>query len=209
MQEDALIRLYLDEHIKIAKAFPVDDVVKLFNKVYETYKVEGRVFVFGNGGASDVASHFASDLAIHPFVTEDKAKPIYIGRFSVTCLNNSVSMITRIANDMGYENVFYEQLECYFINAKDLVIGISNSGNSPNVVKALDFANCTGVPTALIGGGKDSKAGNIADIVVSVKFKSNFPGQTGANNNAFNIEDFQHSVCHMITGLMRRAVNGN
>lgn len=208
MQTDTLVNLYLDEHVRIAQGFPVMDVVALVGLVVDSYEWDEDVFVFGNGGASSAAEHFASDLAMHPFVSDDKHQSKEIRRIRIHCLNESTGLITRIANDIGYEDVFVEQLKNYPLDESNLVIAFSNSGNSPNIIKALEYAKSWGVSTVLIGGRDGGKAKSIVDVSILVPGSSQFPGQTGANDNSFHIEDFQTSIAHMVTGLLKEEING-
>ena len=87
----------------------------------------------GNGGSAMTASHFACDLNKGCSLGRDR-------RFKVICLNDSMSTILAYANDLSYEHVFFEQLKNFFMPG-DVVIGISGSGNSPNVLRALEYAN--------------------------------------------------------------------
>lgn len=207
-QTSSLVKLYLDEHAKIAGSFPVHDVVLLVTWIKDVYDVCGAVYTFGNGGGASIADHFASDLAIHPFVSEDKRQCSDEElRLDVHCLNNSSGLMTRIANDIGYDNLFVEQLKQWEICPSDLVIAFSTSGNSPNIVKALDYASRQGAKTVLVGGRNGGMARGMVDLPILVPGTSQFPGQTGANDNNFHIEDFQGSIAHMVTGLMREYVN--
>ena len=207
-QNEDLINTYLAEHISIAKGFPVMDVSKLVDAVETTYKKVGQVFIFGNGGGASIASHFASDLGIHPFVSEDKHIPTSQPRLSVHCLTDSVGLITRLANDIEYEAIFVEQLKSASLNSRDLVIALSNSGNSPNVVLALQYGKVCGAITTLIGGRDGGKAKKFTDICILIPTQpSHFPGQVGANDNCFHIEDFQSSIAHMVTGILKERIN--
>lgn len=206
MHIDTLVKTYLDEHIQLSKDFPIDGVVNLTKALIATYKKGGSVFIFGNGGGASIADHFASDLRVHPFLSEDKSKAKDITRLKVYCLNDSSGMITRIANDIGYEDIFSEQLVNYSISSKDLVIALSTSGNSPNILKALAYSIQRGAVTACIGKG--GRAMGMVNIGIFIVGNSTFPGQVGANNNTFNTEDFQTMIGHMLTGLLMEEVNG-
>jgi D-sedoheptulose 7-phosphate isomerase len=103
----------------------------------------------GNGGSASTASHFACDLGKGTII---EGKP----RFRVISLNDNISLITALSNDCGYEEVFREQL-MNLVNTGDIVIGITGSGNSPNVLKAMEYARSRGAVTiGFIGfdGGK-------------------------------------------------------
>jgi D-sedoheptulose 7-phosphate isomerase len=198
--------MYLEENIKIAQNFPIESVVELTKIIIAEFKACGGIVTFGNGGGASIASHFASDISQHPFVSDDKHNPILGNRLSVYCLNDSPSLITRIANDIGYKDIFKEQLK-NFVNPYSLVIAFSGSGNSPNILEALDYAKSCGSVTILVGGRDGGKAKHLADLSILIPGDSNFPGQVGGNNNCFHIEDFQTVVSHMVTGLLKEYVS--
>jgi D-sedoheptulose 7-phosphate isomerase len=121
---------------------------------------EGRqVFLMGNGGSGSTASHFACDLN----------KGVSLGlekRFRVICLNDNVPTLMAYANDVSYEDVFVEPLK-NFLRPGDLVIGISGSGNSPNVLKAIAYASSHGAHTVGLCGFKGGKlAGMVRTLLV-------------------------------------------
>jgi D-sedoheptulose 7-phosphate isomerase len=121
---------------------------------------ENTVFIFGNGGSAATASH----------VTGDFLKGISFGldkRFRVMCLSDNTAGIMAISNDLGYEEIFVEQLKV-FLKKDDLVIGISGSGNSANVVKAMEYAGKQGAKTIAMCGFKGGKIKELADLVIHV-----------------------------------------
>jgi len=211
MQTNTLIRTYLKEHLEIARGLEgqVDEIEKLFNAILNTYEKNGDLFCFGNGGGASTAEHFASDIGIHPFVSDDKKTPMSIKRLRVHCLNQSVDLITRIANDIGFVDLFSEQLKRYELNKNDTVIAFSISGHSSNIIRALLRAREFGATTVLIGGRTGGEAKAYSDICILVPGTSQFPGQVGPNDNCFNIEDFQVSISHMMAGLLKEAVCKN
>ena len=117
-------------------------IIKILKEAYEDNK---RVFIFGNGGSCATASHFAEDLS----------KGCIKKRFRVMSLTDNISLITAWANDEGYEYVFSKQLES-LMEEGDVVIGISGSGNSENVLNGIKFGNSKGTTIGLTGfdGGK-------------------------------------------------------
>jgi D-sedoheptulose 7-phosphate isomerase len=113
-----------------------EEFVHLLENAYQ----EGRqVFLMGNGGSGSTASHVTCDL--NKGVSYGRQK-----RFRVICLNDNLATLTAYANDVSYEDAFVEQLK-NFLRAGDLVVGISASGNSPNVLKAIAYANGLGAHT--------------------------------------------------------------
>jgi D-sedoheptulose 7-phosphate isomerase len=134
------------------------------NKVIDTL-AEGRImgrqtFIMGNGGSAATASHFVCDLAKNTRM--DRLPP-----FKVIGLTDNISLITAYANDEGYENVFAQQL-ANLVQADDIVLAISASGNSPNVLKAIELANEVGATTIGFTGFDGGILGKIVDIHVHV-----------------------------------------
>jgi D-sedoheptulose 7-phosphate isomerase len=119
-----------------------------------------RMFFCGNGGSAATASHFANDIAIG---TRSSHKP-----FKAISLTDNNAVMTAIANDFGYEQLFVKQLET-LLEPGDVVIAISASGNSPNVVNALNFAKSRGNQTVALTGFDGGKMREIADAVVHIQ----------------------------------------
>jgi D-sedoheptulose 7-phosphate isomerase len=174
---------WIADYIAAQKAaldsIPAEGVIRLI-KLYQQALAEDRqIFVFGNGGSAANASHFATDLG--------KGSSDKIGRrFRVISLTDNVAWMTALGNDYAYEEIFVRQLINY-ARPGDLAMGISVSGNSPHVVKALDWANRNGLKTiALVGG----KRGAMADLA----------RETIVINDAHygRVEDAQMGICHLI-----------
>jgi D-sedoheptulose 7-phosphate isomerase len=135
-------------------------VAALVEMLLKVREEETSVFIFGNGGSGATASH----------VTGDFLKGISYGldkRFRVQCLNDNISGLMAISNDLTYAEIFTEQLKV-FLRKNDLVIGISGSGNSVNVVKALEFARLKGAGTVAFCGYEGGKVKDLADLVIHV-----------------------------------------
>ncbi len=129
-------------------------VKKLSDLIFDAYQNEKMIFVIGNGGSAANASHFAQDLAKGTRYSEKQEK--YIKAFSLT---DNFPYISAIGNDHGYENIFTMQLKT-FAKKGDLLIAISGSGNSPNIINAIEWGNENGLTTIGItgyDGGKLSK----------------------------------------------------
>lgn len=124
-------------------------------RVYEAGKT---IYIFGNGGSAASATHAAGDFVKGASFGLEK-------RFRVISLVDNLPALMAIANDVSYDDIFVEQLK-NFIQPGDLVIGISGSGNSANVVKAMEFAKSKGVQTVAFCGFKGGKIKAIADISV-------------------------------------------
>lgn len=133
----------------------IDAMIEAFAK---TYEAGGNIYTMGNGGSGASASHAAGDFLKGASYGLDR-------RFKMICLNDNLPSMMAIANDIGWDDIFVEPLK-NFIQKEDLVIGISGSGNSANVVKALSYAKEQGVSTIAMTGFKGGKIGDIADLHV-------------------------------------------
>lgn len=201
-----LIRQYLKEKIDIAKNIDIESINVLCEKIIKCYDEDGTVFLSANGGPVGAIESFATDLRIHPFVLEDKSITTNIPRLKVISLVESSSMLSGISNDLGYEMVFVEQLKNFLRQGKninDVYISFSGSGNSKNIINSIEMAKTYGVFCSCISGRDGGKAKKIANNCIIVPGSSKFPGQTGKNDNNFHIEDFQTSITHMITGILK------
>jgi D-sedoheptulose 7-phosphate isomerase len=157
----------------------LDKVIELFTNARDE---ENTIFFVGNGGSAATACHFANDMGF--CASPEGRKPI-----RAISLASNVSFLTCLANDIGYENVFSWQLR-NLMRPGDIVVGISAGGNSPNVVKALEYANAHGgVSVALVGfdGGTIKK---IANYVVHIETEI---GDYGP------VEDLHIVMDHLIT----------
>ena len=134
-----------------------EEFVHLLEDAYQ----EGRqVFFMGNGGSGSTASHIVCDL--NKGVSYGRQK-----RFAAICLNDSLPTLMAYANDVSYEDVFVEPLK-NFLHPGDLVVGISGSGNSPNILKAIDYANSHGAHTVGLCGFDGGKlAGRVRTPILA------------------------------------------
>ncbi len=210
MNSRDLIKLYFDEKASIANNIDIEAINTLCEKLLDTYDNDGTVFVMANGGGASAAEGFATDLRTHPFVLDDKSETTNIRRLKVVALTESSGALTGISNDIGYDFIFSEQLKNFMrsseINKNDMVIAFSGSGNSKNIINAINYVKEYSVFTGCISGRGGGKLKDIADLSVIVQGTSNFPGQTGKNDNNFHIEDFQVSITHILTGMLRQHV---
>lgn len=173
------IERYRDAQQTATAAIPTDSVAKLIERLRLALREDKQVFVFGNGGSAANASHFATDLG--------KGSSDKIGkRFRVLSLNDNVSWLTALGNDYAYEDVYVRQLQNY-ANKGDVVLVMSVSGNSPNVVKAVEWAKGQGVYTAALVGGKRGRLAEIADLAIVVP-----------DVHYGRAEDAQMTICHML-----------
>tara|TARA_B100001057_G_scaffold493881_1_gene589290 strand:+ start:1246 stop:1887 length:642 start_codon:yes stop_codon:yes gene_type:complete len=210
MSYSNLIKLYFEEKQTVAKNFPINELNKLVVRLFETYDKDGTIYTMANGGATSVSEGFSTDIATHPFVLEDKTKTTEVRRIKFCSLTSSSGLLTGISNDIGFENIFKEQLKNFLRsknqNQNDTLIAFSGSGNSKNVINAIEYAKSYGVFTCCVSGRGGGKAKEISDLSIVIPGSSEFPGQTGPNDNNFHIEDFQGSITHILTGLLKMHV---
>ena len=134
------------------------------NEIASAFAREGTIYIFGNGGSAATASHFTNDF--NKGISEHTEK-----KFRFVCLNDNAATVMAIANDIGYEEVFRFQLQGR-LRREDLVIGISGSGNSKNVVNALAYAKEQGVRTLGITGYDGGKVRTMADCSMHVPLRN-------------------------------------
>ena len=170
---------YLKAHKAALDSIPVEAVTHLVDAFRRALAEDRQIFVFGNGGSAANASHFATDLG--------KGASDKLGkRFRILSLNENVSWITALGNDYAYEDVFLHQLKNY-ARPGDLVFTMSVSGNSPNLVKAVDWAAKNGLQTIALVGGKRGRLAQLAQHVVVID-----------SEHYGRVEDAHMSVCHLI-----------
>lgn len=150
-----------------------------------------RIFFMGNGGSAATANHFANDVAIG---TRSWAKP-----FHALSLTENVSMLTAIGNDYGYDEIFVQQLRAQ-MSRGDLVVAISASGNSPNILKAVEHANANGATTVALSGFDGGRLKQIAHLNVHVP---TLHGEYGPTEDVHMI--LNHLVASFLINLFRTA----
>lgn len=155
---------HLDEYLSrlhtAVEALPRDQMNALGETLFRAYRNNKQVFVVGNGGSSSTASHMAADLAKNTIGPNMK-------RFRIVSLNDNAAIMTALANDLGYENVFSEQLT-NLVQAGDVLVVVSASGNSPNVLKAMHYARSRSAEVIGLLGFDGGVAAELADISVVV-----------------------------------------
>lgn len=173
------IASYLQAQKAALDSIPADGVERLIELLRAAWKEDRQVFVFGNGGSAANASHFATDLGKG---ASDKLKR----RFRVLSLNDNVSWMTALGNDYAYDEVFVGQLRNYG-KPGDIAMGLSVSGNSPNCVKALEWAKSNQLRTVALVGGKRGKMAEIAEQVITIQ-----------DTHYGRAEDAQMAICHLL-----------
>ncbi len=154
------IQKYISHLQDVLERLKLEDVRQSIDIIMDAYHADKQIFVIGNGGSASTASHLACDLGKGTSVA---GKP----RFRVISLTDNVATMTAWSNDVAYEDVFVEQLK-NLVNPGDVVIGISASGNSENVIRAMQHAtdiDCQTIGWSGFGGGK---LATICDVNVVV-----------------------------------------
>ena len=158
------ITAYLAHEIETIQNLDVEAINQALNLLEETFQREGTIYIFGNGGSSATASHFQNDF--NKGVSEHTEK-----KFRFQCLNDNVATVMAVANDIGFEEVFRFQLQGH-LRPGDIVVAISGSGNSKNVINAVEYAKSQG--NAIIGltGFGGGKLREMADVSLHAPINS-------------------------------------
>jgi D-sedoheptulose 7-phosphate isomerase len=175
-------REYFQRLNTIVEQVDLNAVNRIFQQLRLARDRGSRVFIAGNGGSASTASHWVSDLG-------KATKRSGRDPFQVTCLSDNISWLTALANDEGYDRVFAGQLE-NFARRDDLLIVITASGNSPNLVRAVEFARSKGLKTIGFLGFDGGLLKDMVDDLVWVKTEK---GQYEL------VEDAHMVVCHVLT----------
>ncbi len=184
------INNYFDRLEKTIDNLDRNEIENFIQVLNQARNNEKTVFIMGNGGSAATASHFVCDFNKGAsYMCDDKK------RFKFICLNDNIASMTAYSNDVSYDDIFVEQLK-NFLKKGDVVIGISGSGNSKNIIKAVEYANKNdGITVGLTGynGGKlrelakYSVNANVVDMQVS--------------------EDIHMILCHLILKVLTAGVN--
>ncbi len=180
----------LNEHIELAKTMHsiLDDIVRSVEMIMETYKRGGKLLLAGNGGSAADAQHWAAEWVIR--LTHNLERP----SMPAIALTTDTSILTAGANDIGYDNVIARQLEGLGRKG-DLFIGISTSGNSGNIINAVNLAKEMGIVTMGILGNTGGKLAPLCDHNVIIP-----------SNSTQRIQEMHAFVGHMMCELSERAL---
>mgnify|MGYP003111913358 FL=1 len=207
MDKVKLIDLYKKESRDVFSSISSEKIAKFVEMVFEAYENEKTIFAGGNGGNVASVQNLVVDLNMHPFVSEDKGvQTIPRNKFKCVSLCSDQATITGVSNDLGYQYIFSEQLK-YQGEEGDVFFGMSGSGNSGNVLEAMKFAKNKGMKTILVTRNKENKCNQYSDLTISLEGVSEFPGQTGGNNNNFHFEDILSKITHISVGLLKEKVH--
>lgn len=151
---------YLDLEIAVIKSIDINSINQVMN-VLEQARLEGRhIFICGNGGSAATASHFCCDFNKGVSANQEQ-------KYNFECLSDNVATMMAVANDIGYEEVFRFPLKNK-MKSGDILIGISGSGNSINIVKAMEYAKSVGGKTIAFVGYNGGEMKEIADYNIHI-----------------------------------------
>ena len=150
------IKDYLSHEVDTIKSLDVDAINSALNMLHDAFERGSTIYIFGNGGSSATASHYQNDF--NKGVSEHTEK-----KFNFLCLNDNVATVMAVANDIGFEEVFRFQLRGH-LKPGDIVIAISGSGNSKNVINAVEYAREQGNAVIGITGYNGGKLKPLSDV---------------------------------------------
>lgn len=182
------IRAAFDAHLAVIQASReqlTDDIARFADLVVETLQNGGKVLLLGNGGSAADAQHFAAEL-VGRYLRERQALP-------AIALTTDSSILTAISNDYGYERVFSRQIEALAASG-DLVVGISTSGNSPNVLNALALAGDKGCRTVGLLGRDGGSIREVADLAL-----------VAPSRETPHIQETHAFIIHVVCDLVEQA----
>ena len=170
---------YRSQLIKTLARIDSAKVAQAIEWLREARERDRHIFICGNGGSAATASHFACDIVKGASFGQQK-------RFRILCLSDSLPTLTAYSNDVSYECVFVEQLK-NFAQPGDVVMALSGSGNSANVINAIAYGNSAGCRTIALCGRDGGRLGPLAQLSIHVE-----------EPHMGRIEDAHMVVCHMI-----------
>lgn len=163
-----------------------EDIEKSAKKIIECYQNGGKILIFGNGGSAADAQHFEAEL-MHQF--EKKRKCL----LAIALTTNS-STLSAISNDWSFEQIFERQIEG-LATYKDIVVGISTSGNSLNVIKGVEQAKRNGAYTMVLSGKDGGKLNDVADLSLIIP-----------SNNTARIQESHITIIHILCRLIEQTL---
>lgn len=179
---------YIDDLTSLLEGFHIDKFEKIVDMILDAYDKENMIFTMGNGGSGSTASHFACDINKGCCIDLDK-------KFKMICLNDNMPTMLALSNDMSYASVFEEQIKNFFKEG-DLVIGISGSGNSENVLRAIEYGSKNGGKTIGLSGFSGGKLSQLVDV-----------SYVAESDDMQKIEDIHMIIVHMIMQAVHKALH--
>lgn len=158
------LQKYLNEEIEILKRLDLESINTIMNILEDARIADKRIFVCGNGGSAATASHYCCDF--NKGVSESLEK-----KYNMECLSDNIPGLMAVANDIGYEEIFRFPLRNK-MKRGDILIGISGSGNSKNVIYAMEYAKLVGGKTIAIVGYNGGRMKEIADYNIHIEIEN-------------------------------------
>jgi len=181
------LNTYLHQVAQTLIQLPRQPLDRIAEAIWETYERDGTILICGNGGSAASASHFACDMAKLTISADSR-------RVRALALTDNIPLITAWSNDQAYADVFVEQLIGLY-RPGDMLFAISGSGNSPNVLRAVEWANDRGAPTVGLTGFDGGRLARLARFSLHVK-----------NDIMPQVEDIHMTICHGLAVAMRRRI---
>ena len=188
---DSTIRRLLQESAQVKQAVAdsnTSEIKELVRLITEAYRNGGKVVLFGNGGSAADSQHIASEL-VGRFILKRRGLP-------AIALTANTSTLTAVANDFGYEYVFSRQVEA-LVNRGDVVIGLSTSGTSPNIIEAMRAAKKEGAKAVGLTGSSGGSLAQVADLVVAVP-----------SDSTRRIQEAHITIGHIVCELVEKELAG-
>lgn len=180
-------RSYIDEMGQLLKSLDPAPMDAFADCVYQAWRDGRRVFVFGNGGSASTASHYVADFVKTAAVEGQK-------RLAAFCLNDNIGLLTALGNDISYDETFSYPLASY-AQTGDVAVALSCSGNSPNVLRAANWAREHGMTVVALTGFAGGKLKELADIHINIP-----------SSNYGLIEDLHLSVNHVVAQSLQARI---
>ena len=178
------IHNYLNNLKELINHIKGEEIQKVINVLDQAHSNKRKIFIIGNGGSAATANHFACDFGKNAIRDDEN-------RFKLISLSDNSSAITAYGNDNGYENVFSEQLK-NLMDKEDILFAISASGNSPNIIKAVEYAKEKEGVVIGLSGFNGGKLKDLADVNINV-----------ASDNYEPIEDMHLIITHIIVSWFK------
>jgi D-sedoheptulose 7-phosphate isomerase len=160
MNYKSSIEAYLSKLKSIIDELSIDSINDFINILVKAREEDRTIFIMGNGGSSATASHFVCDF--NKGASNEREKP-----FKFICLNDNIPSMMAYANDLGFEEIFAQQLK-NFLKKGDVVIGISGSGNSKNIIKAIEYTNRKGGFSIGLTGYDGGRLGSLVNLHLNI-----------------------------------------
>lgn len=154
------IKQYFNREVEVVQNLNYDEITDAVQAIMDAYNREANIYVFGNGGSAATASHFVCDF--NKGISENHKK-----KFNLICLSDNTPIVTAIANDYSYDEIYIYQLKGK-LKKEDLVIAISGSGNSSNIIRAVEYAKEIGTKVVGLTGYSGGKLKQLADYWMHV-----------------------------------------